>query len=178
MASSSCSRPFSLFSDVQHVLGPPSLVNKAVRRTFPSLFNGSTEAMLRVLPAGLYPAMVTVRPGHLVPSGTVVGLFAGHMFAGPDLRGDHYVAMPPIPTRGGQPRLAVNAAAPLAWFPSATQAGLYYHDCEVGTLTAEWRTLAHDPPLPSWWRSRTAASTNASNSRGTSTSTASRAPTP
>jgi hypothetical protein len=103
--------------------------------------------MLRVLPAGLRPGMVTVRTCHLVPSGTVIGLFSGHMFTGPELRGDHFVAMSPIPIRGGPLRLGVDAAASLARFPSATQAGLYHHDCEYGTLVAEWRTIAHDPPL-------------------------------
>ncbi len=81
------------------------------------------EALRRTLPAGLHPdPRVAVRPGRQVPANTVVCLYSGHMFAGPALRGDFYVAMPPTPTRWGPLHFGVDAAAVVARFPAPTLA--------------------------------------------------------
>ena len=147
MASSSRSRPFSLSPDARAILGDPIRVNHAVRQTLPSLFDGSVDALLHVTLVEPDPPRASVRPGCHVPSGTPLGLFTGHIFSGPDHRGDHYIVMPPVPSRGGPRQFGVDAAAALMRFPSPTQAGMYAHACMNGTLRAEWRHIDHDPPF-------------------------------
>ena len=145
MSSSSRARPFSFSAAVRDVLGPPGPVNDAVRRALPSLFDGSVDALLRIDSAGSRFPRVVVREGRSVPAGTPVGLFAGHVFVGPAVRGDYVVALPPMATRGGPLHLGVDAAASLARYPSPSQAGLYAHACDGGSLVAEWRALDHRP---------------------------------
>ena len=147
MSSSSRARPFSFSAAVRDALGPPDPVNDAVRRALPSLFDGSVDALLRIDSAGSRFPRVVVREGRSVPAGTPVGLFAGHVFVGPAVRGDYVAALPPIATSGGPLHLGVDAAASLARFPSPSQAGLYAHACAGGNLVAEWRALDHRPSL-------------------------------
>ena len=143
MSSSSRARPFSFSAAVRDVLGPPGLVNDAVRRALPSLFDGSVDALLRIDSAGSRFPRVVVREGRSVPAGSPVGLFAGHVFVGPAVWGDFLVAVPPTAVRGVH--LGVDAAASLARFPAPTHAGLYAHACAGGNLAAEWRALDHSP---------------------------------
>ena len=130
---------------MRDALGPPGPVNDAVRRALPSLFDGSVDALLRIDSAGSRFPRVVVREGRSVPAGTPVGLFAGHVFVGPAVRGDYVVALPPVATRGGSLHLGVDAAASLARFPSPSQAGLYAHACVGGNLVADWGALDHSP---------------------------------
>jgi hypothetical protein len=147
MASSSRSRPFSLSPDARAILGDPIRVNHAVRQTLPSLFDGSVDALLHVTSADPDRLRASVRQGCHVPSGTPLGLFASHIFSGPYHRGDHYIVMPPVPSRGEPRQFCVDAAAALMCFPSPTQAGMYAHACINGTLRAECRHIDHDPPF-------------------------------
>ena len=143
MSSSSRTYPFSLSRDARAILGPPGSVNDAVRRALPSLFDGSVAALLRVTPEGPRPPSVVVQRGQTVPAGIPVGLFSCHVFMGTVLRGDRVLALPPVRAHGVSVDLGVDASAALGRFPSPTQAGLYYHSCNSGTLVAEWREITY-----------------------------------
>ena len=148
MSSSSRTYPFSFSRDVRAILGPPGPINDAVRRALPSLFDGSVAALLRVTSEETRPPSVVVQAGCTVPAGIPVGLFSGHVFMGTVLRGDRVLALPPVRAHGVYVDLGVDASAALGRFPSPTQAGLYSHVCNPGTLVAEWREVTHVPSFP------------------------------
>ena len=78
MSSSSRARPFSFSPAVQDALGPPGPVNEAVCRALPSLFDGSVDALLRIVSVGARFPRVVVREGRSVPAGTPGPLQVSH----------------------------------------------------------------------------------------------------
>jgi hypothetical protein len=125
---SSRDSPLSFSPDLRLSLGAPDGLNVALRFAFPCLFNrdyAPTRAVTFVSDDRSGPRL-EVRPGALIPAGTLVGLFSGHI--------TRTISIPPATTGSRAWHLAVDGAAR----PSAVAAALYGHSCAAATVTGSW----------------------------------------
>ena len=144
---SSRDSPFLFSPDLRLSLGPPDALNVALRVSFPRLFDrdyAPTRAVSVVLDDSTGPRL-TVRPGAVVPAGTLVGLFSGHIFIGAGARGTRTISIPPAAGAAAALQLAVDGAARSSRFPSAAEAALYSHSCTAATVVGTWWM---DGPVP------------------------------
>ena len=130
--------PFSYSPEVRALLGPPSTLNLAVRAAYPELLHGWANRFAHPTRDNLRGPSVCINPGTSVPAGTILGIFAGTIFLGDDVRGPTLLPLPMVRLHGVDVCFMVDGAARGARYPSSAEAVLYSHECEDPTVVGEW----------------------------------------
>ena len=130
--------PFSFSVEAHSRLGPAVTLNDAVRAAFPALHDGWAHRTAAVFEDGARGPGLALRPGTEIPAGTVLGLFAGTVFAGDAIRSHAVLPLPTDPAGVWDSPFFVDGAARASRVPSAAEAVLYWHACENPTLVGEW----------------------------------------
>jgi hypothetical protein len=120
------------------VLGPAVVLNDAVREAFPALALDWADHSTVVFEDGDRGPGVTLRPGAIVPAGSVLGLFAGTVRVGSPPRGHAVLPLPAAPPGCPGVRLYVDAELRACRHRSAGEAVLYMHACVNPTVVGEW----------------------------------------
>ncbi len=137
--------PFAFSVETRALLGPVVALNDAVRATFPALASGWADHFFEVFVDEMRGPGVMLRPGARVPTGSVLGLFAGTVRVGSPPRGHSVLPFPAPPFGAVGAWFFVDAELRATHHRSSGEAVLYMHACVAPTVVGDWWL---DGPLP------------------------------